>query len=130
MITQIKLLILVGILVGILSILTGLGYITYNKVKDIGFQEASLICQENNKKYEEERDTKIAKIEEDSRKLVAQNKKNANKLTIKMQETIKQLKNAPLVIIKENKCELTETFSGSFAKINQTVNQNMKDTQK
>lgn len=119
-----------AIITFILSSITGLGYVGYNKIKDKGFQEAKAICEQNFKKYEEERDAKIAKIEADSRILVNENQKKADKLTKKMSETIKQLKSQPLVIIKENKCEITETFSGSFAKINQTANQSMKDTKK
>ena len=119
-----------AIITVVTSLLLGFGYAGYSKVKDIGFQEAKALCELNFKKYEEERDAKIAEVEASSRSLVAENQKTADRLTQKMSATIKQLKNQPLVIVKENKCELTETFSGSFAKINQTVNESMKGNQK
>lgn len=126
MITQLRLTMIAAILISF----TGFGYIGYTKIKDIGFQEATAICTLNFKKYEAEREARIAEVEATARTLVANNKRKSNKLTEQMNETIKQLKNQPLVVLKENNCELTETFSDSFSKINHTANQSMKDTKK
>lgn len=114
----------------IFAVVTGVGYTTYNHIKDIGFQEAKVICDENFKKYEEQRSKKISEIETESKDLAAQSKLREGELTKKMTLLKKQLKIKPLVLVKEGKCTLTQEFSDSFGKINQTANQSMKGNQK
>lgn len=122
----VKLLLILAILV-----LVGIfGYKGYSAIEDIGYQKAKTECAENFKKYERDRDAKIAKIEEDSSILVADTQLRNDKLTRKNGELIKQLKAKPLVLVKDGKCEITEIFSDSFGKINQTTNQSRKGTVK
>ena len=114
----------------VISMVTGLGYLGYSKVKNIGYVEAETkylkVIEEHNIAVA----AKIDSLEKSSNELISVYTKSNSELTKTVNKVVYGLKGKTLTIVKNGECLPTKTFSDSFNEINRTVNQNMKESQK
>ena len=105
-------------------------YTGYAYVKNIGYTEATVKCEETFKKYQETLDSKISSIEKLSSDLVLESRTTSAALATDVATILKNTKSKPLVIVKDGECTPSKTFSDSMIQINERVNKSIKDSQK
>lgn len=105
-------------------------YAGYSHVKGIGYKEAETEYKLVIKNYEEQRDAKIAKIEELSGLLVNTAIANNDATKNDVKTILAAVKSKPLVVVKNGECTPSQTFSDSILTINKRINQSIKDNQK
>lgn len=107
-------------------IIAGGSYFVYEKVKDIGYQQAKTEDAVVIKNYEDAIVKKINAIQLTSTTLASESRDNALILTSSINTILKATKGKSLVIVKDGGCVPSQTFSDTFNKVNKQVNENMK----
>lgn len=107
-------------------IIAGGSYFVYEKVKDIGYQQAKTEDAVVIKNYEDAIVKKINAIQLTSTNLASESRDNALILTSSINTILKATKGKSLVIVKDGGCVPSQTFSDTFNKVNKQVNENMK----
>src|ERR1035437_3386739 len=107
-------------------IIAGGSYFVYEKVKDIGYQQAKTEDAVVIKNYEDAIVKKINAIQLTSTTLASESRDNALILTNSINTILKATKGKSLVIVKDGGCVPSQTFSDTFNKVNKQVNENMK----
>ena len=114
------------VLAGTMAAIGGLGYTGYSKIKQIGYDEATAICELNNKERQALIDEKIRNIEVNSNVLIELQKVSNENLSNDIAKISKGFKGKTLTIVKNGECTPSATFSDSFNTINKRVNESLK----
>lgn len=101
-------------IVAIAASVAGLGYMGYNKVKDIGYHEAKVEYDQKIKDYNDKLDVRIASIEQNSSMLAD----TANQLKEQSASEFKAImaatKGRPLYTIKAGVCSVSDDFIKAY----------------
>lgn len=106
------------------------GYSVYSSIRQSGYQEAATKYQLVIDKQQELIDAKLKNIEVLSRALITQNKTNNAALASSVSSILDKAKGVPLVVVNDEKCTPSQTFSNTIAAVNKRVNESMKENQK
>jgi hypothetical protein len=101
-------------------------YSGYSYVKGTGVQEATIKYTAVIAQYEKDITDKAKTIEVMSNVLATQQKASTDLLNKNINSILVSIKNKPLVVIKNQECTPSTTFSDSFLQINKQVNENIK----
>ena len=110
--------------------ITGSGYLAFEKVKNIGYEEYKVLCDKRFAEHKEATDKRIEALETVSNTLVVENRENSALLAKDVAQLLKGVKGKTLTIVKDGGCTPTTTFADTFNSVNVRVNQSMKDKQK
>lgn len=77
--------------------------------------------------YQNQISNQITNLESMSNLLVKEGRDSAVVLKSGIDDVLKQTKGKPLTIIKNGECNPSQTFSDTFGKVNQRVNETLKD---
>ena len=110
--------------------LTGGGYLAFEKVKNIGYEEYKVLCDKRFADHKEATDKRIEALETTSNTLVIENRENSALLAKDVAQLLKGVKGKTLTIVKDGGCTPTATFADTYNSVNKRVNQSMKDKQK
>jgi len=118
------------LIIGLISLISSLGYMGYNNIKQVGYLEAETKYLAIIAKHNKEIDIKITELEKSSRALIAVTENNNTKLTQNIGQIVLGLNGKTLTVIKDGKCVPTKEFSDTFGKLNNVANQSMKESRK
>jgi hypothetical protein len=110
----------------LVAALAGGGYLGYSYVKNIGYQEAKVECEERFKEYNDIVLQKIERIESNSSTLVENSKKANEKLSGDINTIMKSVKGKTLTIVKNGECIPSQTFSDTINSVNKRINTEIK----
>lgn len=105
-------------------------YSGYTHIKQIGFDEATAICEKKFKAYEENVGKKVDSIERLSTTLVINSETGNAALAADVAAILKNSKSKPLVVVKNGECTPSPAFSESISSINKRVNQELMESRK
>lgn len=113
----------------VLAIAAG-GYSIYSSIREAGYEEAAnkyqLVIDEQQKLI----DTKLKNIEKLSGTLVAEIKVSNTVLASGVSSILSKVKGVPLVVVKDEKCTPSQTFSNTIDAVNKRVNESIRENQK
>lgn len=118
----IKLGVAAAILAGSLTLL----YTGYSYVKNIGYQQARVECEEKFAQYNKELDAKLQQIAATSTTLVEDSKKANEAISADLATIMKSVKGKTLTIVKNGECIPNKTFSDTINSVNKRVNEGLK----
>lgn len=110
--------------------LSTLLYMGYAHVKQSGYDAAREHYEEIIKEYNEQTARRLRDIEVSSSALVRASDALSDSMGKGINKILVGQKQKPLVIIKDGKCNPSETFSETFFLINSRVNQTIRESQK
>ena len=114
----------------IIAAITAGGYSVYSNIRESGYKEAAtkyqLVIDDQQKLI----DIKLKNIETLSSTLVTQNRVNNTALANNVSSILNKVKGVPLVVVKDEKCTPSQTFSNTMDAVNKRVNESMKENQK
>lgn len=110
----------------VFSSITGVGYLGYSKIKNVGYEEAKVEYDAKYKEYVEAHQAKLDSIVKTSDALLIEGRASNAKTLEGITKILTKSKGKPLVIIKDGVCVPTQSFTNSISEINKQVNENMK----
>jgi septal ring factor EnvC (AmiA/AmiB activator) len=110
-------------LVTILAIVFVITY-AYNYAYTNGKLAAQEQCAATFKEYSDKLDKRIQSLEDTSKALATEDKERANLLKKDLAELFKLTKDKPLTVIREGKCQPSETFIDTYNAAIDRINRN------
>lgn len=119
-----------GLTLAIVAAVTAGGYSAYSGIREAGYKEAATKYQLVIDKQQDVIDAKLKNIEVLSGLLVTENRASNTLLASNVSSILNKVKGVPLVVVKDNKCTPSQTFSDTLDAVNRRVNESIKESQK
>jgi len=100
---------LIAIAIG-LTVLAGIGYMTYSSIYSKGERAAQAECLAKFEKFQKEVDAKVATLETNLSVITATSLHQQLTLNSEIEEILKRVKKAPVTIVKNGTCYPSPTF--------------------